>query len=117
MVSLGLLSGTVDDLFKSDAYRDYYMHGTSHWLGLDVHDVGTYTIKAKPRPLERLVGRAIDAAPCAIQHLPALLGAAIAGLAVLGQHTLHESAPPMPQYQMGCLQGTTAARRIIQCRQ
>ena len=52
MVSLGLLSGTVDDLFKSDAYREYYMHGTSHWLGLDVHDVGTYTIKGKARPLE-----------------------------------------------------------------
>ena len=52
MVSLGLLSGTVDDLFKSEAYRDYYMHGTSHWLGLDVHDVGSYTIKGKARVLE-----------------------------------------------------------------
>lgn len=52
MVSLGLLSGTVDDLFKGEAYRAYYMHGTSHWLGLDVHDVGSYTNKGKPRILE-----------------------------------------------------------------
>ena len=52
MVSLGLLSGTVDDLFKSETYREYFMHGTSHWLGLDVHDVGSYTTKGKARVLE-----------------------------------------------------------------
>lgn len=52
MVSLGLLSGTVDDLIKSEAHCAYYMHGTSHWLGLDVHDVGSYTIKGKARILD-----------------------------------------------------------------
>jgi Xaa-Pro aminopeptidase len=51
MVALGLLSGSVDDLIKSEAFRRYYMHGTSHWLGLDVHDVGPYTVGGKPRPL------------------------------------------------------------------
>lgn len=51
MVSLGLLSGTVDDLVKSETYRDYYMHGTSHWLGLDVHDAGSYQVDGKPRTL------------------------------------------------------------------
>jgi Xaa-Pro aminopeptidase len=51
MVSLGLLSGDVDELVKTDAFRRYYMHGTSHWLGLDVHDVGAYTVGGKPRPL------------------------------------------------------------------
>lgn len=53
MVSLGLLSGNVDDLIKTDAFRRYYMHGTSHWLGLDVHDVGPYTVGGKPRPLAK----------------------------------------------------------------
>jgi Xaa-Pro aminopeptidase len=52
MVALGLLSGNVDDLIQSDAFRRYYMHGTSHWLGLDVHDVGPYTVAGKPRPLQ-----------------------------------------------------------------
>jgi Xaa-Pro aminopeptidase len=52
MVQLGLLSGSLDDLVAHDAYRKYYMHRTSHWLGLDVHDVGAYTENGKPRTLE-----------------------------------------------------------------
>ena len=38
--SLGVLEGRTDRLIKRGAHRPYYMHGTSHWLGLDVHDVG-----------------------------------------------------------------------------
>jgi len=52
MLELGLLSGAVDDLIKSEAHRRYYMHNTSHWLGLDVHDVGPYAVDGKPRRLE-----------------------------------------------------------------
>ena len=52
MVSLGLLTGTVDDLIANEAYKPYYMHSTSHWLGLDVHDAGTYSLDKKPRNLE-----------------------------------------------------------------
>jgi Xaa-Pro aminopeptidase len=52
MVKLGLLKGDVDTLIKENAYRRYYMHRTSHYLGLDVHDVGPYrTNDGKPRPL------------------------------------------------------------------
>ena len=40
MVKLGLLKGDVEALIKENAFRRYYMHRTSHWLGLDVHDVG-----------------------------------------------------------------------------
>ncbi len=40
MVQLGLLHGEIDALIKENAFKKYYMHGTSHWLGLDVHDVG-----------------------------------------------------------------------------
>ena len=52
MLELGLLSGSVDELVAKEAYRAYYMHRTSHWLGLDVHDVGTYAKDGKARPVE-----------------------------------------------------------------
>ncbi|MEE2664674.1 MAG: aminopeptidase P N-terminal domain-containing protein [Myxococcota bacterium] len=52
MVSLGLVSGTVDDIMEQQSYRPFYMHSTSHWLGLDVHDVGYYSHDEVPRQLE-----------------------------------------------------------------
>jgi Xaa-Pro aminopeptidase len=42
LVELGLLSGEVDALLAAEAYKRFYMHRTSHWLGLDVHDAGDY---------------------------------------------------------------------------
>jgi Xaa-Pro aminopeptidase len=58
MVELGILKGQVDEIIETEAYRPYYMHGTSHWLGLDVHDVGAYVTQdqpgeAVPRPLRK----------------------------------------------------------------
>jgi Xaa-Pro aminopeptidase len=52
MVDIGLLQGDVDGLIETEAYRRYYMHGTSHWLGLDVHDAGSYAQGKTPRALE-----------------------------------------------------------------
>ena len=50
---LGLLKGRVDQLIKSEAYKDFYMHGIGHWLGMDVHDVGSYMDqKGKSRRFE-----------------------------------------------------------------
>lgn len=40
LVELDLLSGSVDELVEKGAYKRFYMHSVSHWLGLDVHDVG-----------------------------------------------------------------------------
>ena len=42
LVDLGILKGDVDKLIEEKAYRQFYMHGLGHWLGLDVHDVGRY---------------------------------------------------------------------------
>ncbi|PID66211.1 MAG: Xaa-Pro aminopeptidase [Gammaproteobacteria bacterium] len=42
MLDLGLLTGDVDSVRQSKAHQKYFMHGTSHWLGMDVHDVGDY---------------------------------------------------------------------------
>jgi Xaa-Pro aminopeptidase len=52
LVRLGLLQGEVDKLIETEAYKPFYMHRTSHWLGMDVHDVGRYFIGGKPRQLE-----------------------------------------------------------------
>jgi Xaa-Pro aminopeptidase len=51
MIDLGLLTGTVDERIADQAFKRFYMHGTSHWLGMDVHDVGAYTQGGKARPL------------------------------------------------------------------
>lgn len=42
LIDLGLLTGSVDEAIEEKTFRRYYMHRTSHWLGLDVHDVGRY---------------------------------------------------------------------------
>ena len=52
LVDLKLLSGSVDDSIANETYRRFYMHNTSHWLGLDVHDVGTYRVDGEQRTLE-----------------------------------------------------------------
>jgi Xaa-Pro aminopeptidase len=46
------LKGDLEDLIAREAYRPYYMHSTSHWLGLDVHDVGDYKVGDAARVLE-----------------------------------------------------------------
>jgi Xaa-Pro aminopeptidase len=50
MVALGLLKGDVDTLIKEEKYKRYFMHGTGHWLGMDVHDVGRYKLGGEARP-------------------------------------------------------------------
>ncbi|OCG00302.1 Xaa-Pro aminopeptidase [Gilliamella sp. wkB112] len=41
LVKLGILQGSIDRLIADRAYITYYMHGLGHWLGMDVHDVGS----------------------------------------------------------------------------
>jgi len=57
LIKLGLLKGSVDEALASSSYKRFYMHRTSHWLGLDVHDVGAYFLTAadgskQSRPLQ-----------------------------------------------------------------
>ncbi|HHW7579098.1 TPA: Xaa-Pro aminopeptidase [Mannheimia haemolytica] len=51
LVRLGILNGDVETLIEKKAYRQFYMHGLGHWLGLDVHDVGDYGTE-RDRPLQ-----------------------------------------------------------------
>lgn len=42
MLDIGIIDGQLDDWLADERYKQFYMHGTGHWLGLDVHDVGVY---------------------------------------------------------------------------
>ena len=52
MVDLGLLPGPVDEAVGKGWYREFFFHGTGHWLGIDVHDAGPYRVDGSGRPLE-----------------------------------------------------------------
>ena len=71
MLDVGLLSkakhGSVDDVITSGAYRQFYMHRTSHWMGMDVHDCGEYTEPgSKPRAEKDASGNPVMRKPSRI---------------------------------------------------
>lgn len=48
LLDLGLLSGSLSEVIESKSYTRFYMHRTGHWLGMDVHDCGSYRDPAAP---------------------------------------------------------------------
>lgn len=52
LIDLKILTGSLEENIAQQSYRQFYMHGLSHWLGLDVHDVGHYKIDGQDRPLQ-----------------------------------------------------------------
>ena len=52
LLEIGLLKGKLEKLTEEQAYREFYMHRTGHWLGMDVHDVGDYKVGGEWRVLE-----------------------------------------------------------------
>ena len=76
LLDVGLLShdkhGSLDDVLEKKAYFPFYMHRTSHWLGMDVHDCGSYiepgeanTEAAKADPIS---GQMVQARPSRVLH-------------------------------------------------
>lgn len=51
-IDLKLCQGSVESVLESESYKQFYMHRTGHWLGMDVHDVGEYKIGDQWRPLQ-----------------------------------------------------------------
>ena len=52
LIGLGLVKGDPLQLLEEKAHEVFFPHRTSHWLGLDVHDVGDYVVGSRGRPLE-----------------------------------------------------------------
>jgi len=52
LLELGILQGDLEKLLADKAYQPYFMHGTGHWLGMDVHDVGAYKLEGQWRLLQ-----------------------------------------------------------------
>lgn len=52
LVRLKLLTGNVKKIVKDGSYRRFFMHKTSHWLGMDVHDAGSYRANKQWRKLQ-----------------------------------------------------------------
>lgn len=52
LLRLGLLAADRETALKESLYKKFYMHRTSHWLGIDVHDAGKYRLEEESRMLE-----------------------------------------------------------------
>ena len=52
LIDVGILKGKLETNIKKETYKDFYMHRTGHWLGMDVHDVGDYKVEDEWRVLE-----------------------------------------------------------------
>ena len=54
LIRLGVISQTLEEALDMDSgeLKRWYMHNTSHWIGLDVHDAGVYKPGGQPRVLE-----------------------------------------------------------------
>ncbi len=52
LIELGLIPGPVEVALAEERYKAFFMHSTGHYLGMDVHDVGSYFSNGKPRAFE-----------------------------------------------------------------
>lgn len=73
-IDLKLVAGTLDAVLEQESYKQFYMHRTGHWLGLDVHDAGEYKTGGAWRELQP--GMVLTVEPgCYIRPAPGVPGA------------------------------------------
>ncbi len=76
LLDVGLLShdkhGSLDDVLEKKAYFPFYMHRTSHWLGMDVHDCGSYVepgeANTEPPKADPITGVVVQPRPSRVLH-------------------------------------------------
>ncbi len=115
---LGALSGEIDGIIEDRAFLPYYMHGTSHWLGLDVHDAGQYRDGEKSTELEPgmvfTVEPGLYFGPLAMESPEELRGIGIRiednVLVTDGGHRVLSEAIPSKPEEVEAVVGTAAAR-------
>jgi Xaa-Pro aminopeptidase len=61
LLELGILKGNLKKLIAEKAYQKFYMHSSGHWLGLDVHDVGSYASEQCSQKLSARGTRILEA--------------------------------------------------------
>jgi Xaa-Pro aminopeptidase len=67
LMDLKICSGSYDEILETGAYKNFFMHRTSHWLGLDVHDAGDY-VDEQSNPAVLVSGNVLTVEPgCYIQ--------------------------------------------------
>ncbi len=79
LLDLGLIQGSMDEMLEKQTYKPFFMHRTSHWLGIDVHDCGFYKTQGEWTTLQP--GMVITVEP---------------GIYISPQITPAEGQPPIP---------------------
>jgi Xaa-Pro aminopeptidase len=52
LIDLKIIKASLKKAIEDELYREFFMHKTGHWLGMDVHDVGEYKVAERWRLLE-----------------------------------------------------------------
>ncbi|MDR2837379.1 MAG: aminopeptidase P N-terminal domain-containing protein [Azonexus sp.] len=105
LVDLKLLAGDLDNLIEKEAYRRYYMHRTSHWLGLDVHDAGDYKTGGQWVTLQ--AGMTLTVEPGLYIGAAADIPAELAGIGIRIEDDVRVTAA-------GCAVYTTAPKTVAE---
>lgn len=113
LLDLGLLTGTVDEIIETNAYKRFFMHNTGHWLGQDVHDVGRYKLDGEWRPLEP--GMVLTVEPGIYIDQEADIPAAYRGIGIRIEDDVLVTAQGS-EVLTDCVPKTVAAIEALMCR-